>query len=355
MAEGVPVGIGADLEDRIILLVSCLAVVNLQRHTFWQCPRSSVECEVSTLSEVGSIVASAVVHRVVVSQTQLIACQHSVAVAAESRQIECTIPHTALQHSTLIVRRLSRIDGLAIAERQRAIAVIGHAVHLAHLLVCIEHELLLFIVEHHCHTLESLAGQRCLALQDIRSVAILHDCHQALVLREPQLQVLAFAAVRENWHVLRHLVRFDHHLDGHVLVAEVATYLRLCEAVTTKLQRRCFLHGSLVGLTHHFEVGGGLQVVILDVLREVEDDVVANFHHTSLWFWCAEQLRTARVLHTAEHFRLVGEEGIAIPAEQHGSEVVALLHHDAITEETSLDVAVLRNHLLRARSCLVDG
>ena len=66
-------------------------------------------------------------------------------------------------------------------------------------------------------------------------------------------------------------------------------------------------------------------------------------------------MRTARILHTREHLRLIGEERIAVPAEQHGTEVVALLHHRALAKEAGGDVAVLRYHLLRAGSSAVDG
>ena len=161
--------------------------------------------------------------------------------------------------------------------------------------------------------------------------------------------------MREDRHVLARIVRLDHHLYGHALVAEVTTRFHLCVAVAAKLQRRRLLDGGLVGLAHHLEVGGGLQVVVFYVLREVEHDVVACPYDAALRLWCAEELRTARVFHTAQHLRLAGQEGITVSAEQHSPEVVTLLHHRTFAEEACHDVAVLRNHRLRAGSGAVDS
>ena len=175
-----------------------------------------------------------------------------------------------------------------------------------------------------------------------------------MLLGEPQLQALALAAVREDGHLLASGLRLHHHLDGDVLVGEVAASLRAGMAVAGELQRRSLLHSRLVGLAHHLEVGGGLQVVVLYVFREVEDDVVAGAQDAVLGLGCAEELRAARVLHAGEHLRLRGEERISVPAEEHGAKVVALLHHRTLAEEAGHDVAVLGNHGLRAAGSAVE-
>ena len=170
---------------------------------------------------------------------------------------------------------MTRIDGAGISEHQRSVAVVAHAVPLAYQLVAIEHDLLALLVEHECHALEASTFQRLVALEDVRSVTVFNDHRQMLVGTEPQLQIPAFSAVREDGHGLIGFVWLDHHLDGDVLVAEVAVGLRAGIAVASELQRRGFLDGRLVGLAHHIEVSGGLQIVIFYILGEVEDDVVA--------------------------------------------------------------------------------
>ena len=101
----------------------------------------------------------------------------------------------------------------------------------------------------------------------------------------------------------------------------------------------------IVRLTLHLEVGDGAQIVIFNVFREVEDDVITCCQQTALRFGRAEQLRTACILHTADNLRRCGEEVIAVSAEEHGAQVVSLLHHNAFTVEVGGDVAILRNHL----------
>ena len=171
---------------------------------------------------------------------------------------------------------MARIDGAGISEHQRSVAVVAHAVPLAYQLVAIEHDLLALLVEHECHALEASTFQRLVALEDVRSVTVFNDHRQMLVGTEPQLQIPALCAVREDGHGLIGFVWLDHHLDGDVLVAEIAVGLRAGIAVASELQRRGFLNGRLVGLAHHIEVGGGLQIVILYVFGEVEDDVAAS-------------------------------------------------------------------------------
>ena len=72
--------------------------------------------------------------------------------------------------------------------------------------------------------------------------------------------------MREDRHVTIYFVRLDHHLDGHILVGEVTTHLTLGIAFSAKPQCGSFLDGGLVGLALHLEVGGLLEVVVLDIL-----------------------------------------------------------------------------------------
>ena len=82
----------------------------------------------------------------------------------------------------------------------------------------------MFVVQHHCHTLEAV--ERDGALRVIHLVV--DDGTEALVLGEPQLQLLAVAAMREDRHGHVFVLGFDHHLNGHALVGKVAVGLTLC-------------------------------------------------------------------------------------------------------------------------------
>ena len=99
---------------------------------------------------------------------------------------------------------------------------------------------------------------------------------QFAVAGQPKLQFLAVRAVREQRHVAARLVGTNHQVDGQVLAAEVALGLALHAALARELQRHGLRHVVLVHLALHLEVGDGVQVVVLYVLGEVEDDVVAD-------------------------------------------------------------------------------
>ena len=144
--------------------------------------------------------------------------------------------------------------------------------------------------------LEPSVANRLLALHNVRLVAVLHDGHQVVLLGEPQLQVLALAAVREDGHILASGLRLHHHLHGDVLVGEVAAGLALGIARATEQERCLLLDAGLVGLAHHLEVGDAAQVVMLNGLREVEGDVIAGSQDAVLGLWLPEQARAAGVL-----------------------------------------------------------
>ena len=218
------------------------------------------------LCQVGGIVARAVVHRVVVSQSHLVARQQTTTVAVQCGQVHGAVPQAALQHAALEELLLAVGSIFGSTERQLSRAAIDDVVLAAHLLLAIEHQPLVLVVQNHGHALEASELQHRVAHCDDGVAAVVDDCLQPALLGEPQLQALALAAVREEGHVVAGVLGLDHHLQGDVLIGEVAARLGLCIAVAAELQRRSLLHGRLVGLAHHLEVGGSLQVVVLDVL-----------------------------------------------------------------------------------------
>ena len=332
-----------------LLLAACLVLVNLQGHALWQCPGGSMERQVRALCLVGRVGAAALVHRVVVYEPHLVAGQQPVQIAVHVSLAHGTVPHTALQHVALEETHGLRVIQIGSTKGQRAISAVGHvAQHVD--IAAVERQLLAVVVEHQSHMLEAYGADGLLALQHL----VVDNGLQLLVGREPQLQAAAVCAMREDGHVVLRVIGAYHHLYGHALVAEVAAGFCLGVSVATELQRRRLLDGGLVGLAAHLEVGGGLQVVVFDVFREAEHDVVTGTHHARLGFRRAKQLRAARVLHTAEHLRLAGQERIAVSAEQHGPQVVGLLHHGAFAKEAGGDVAVVGYHLLGAAGIAVD-
>ena len=153
--------------------------------------------------------------------------------------------------------------------------------------------------------------------------------------------------MREDRHVLTRVLGLDEHFDGDVLVGKVTPRLALGISFSAEQQRRFLLHGGLVGLAHHLEVIC-LEVIVLDVLREVEDDVVAGAQDAVLGFHGAEELRPPCVLDAREHLGVAGDEAVAVAAEETGAQVVGFLHDLSFAKEVGHDVAVLGNHRLRA-------
>ena len=154
--------------------------------------------------------------------------------------------------------------------------------------------------------------------------------------------------MREERHGLAGLVGVYHQVDGQVLVGKVALGLGLHVAVAVEAQADVACHGVVVHLALHLEVGDTAQVVILNVLREVEHDVLTGTHDAVHRLWRAEQLRATGVLHTAHHLRGGGQERVAVAAVEHGPQVVSLLEHYALAKELCGDVAVLGYQLLDA-------
>ena len=113
----------------------------------------------------------------------------------------------------------------------------------------------------------------------------------------------------------------------------------------------CKLHAHhlreviVVHLALHLEVGDGAQIVIFNVFREVEDDVVAGGEQSALRFGRTEQLRTSGILDTSDNLRRCGEVVVAVAAEEYGAQVILALHRPSLAVELGCDVAVLRHHL----------
>ena len=89
-----------------------------------------------------------------------------------------------------------------------------------------------------------------------------------------------------------------------------------------------------------------IEIIVLDILGEVEHDIVADIDDTVLRLRSAEDGRAACVLDTTEHLGRGCQIAVAIAAEEHGTEVVSLLHDDLLAEEPGDDGSVLGDHLL---------
>ena len=303
------------------------------------------------MCQVGCVVTLALVHGVVVGQAHLVACEQLVAVVVEQVDVHGTVPHPTLQHASFVEAALRHVCLVGRTEDDGSIAAVGDIAEDGIQSDGEEGECLGSIVERHCHTLEAWSLDGGFGLIGLA----VDNSFQTLVFGKPQLQLLAVAAMREDGHVDARVVGLNHHLHGHVLIGEVAACLALGIALAEELEGRCFLYAALVGFALHLKVGGGLQVVVFDVFGEVEDDVVASTQHTVFRFGVAEELWTAGVFHTCEHFRGIGQEGVAIATEEHGSKVIGFLHLHSLAKEARDDVAVLRYHRLRATGSSVEG
>ena len=171
---------------------------------------------------------------------------------------------------------------------------------------------------------------------------VVHHGLQLVVLSQPQLQLVAVGAVREQWHVaMSRSVRLYTQVDGHILAAEVALGLSLHAGLVSKLHTYCLRQVIVVHLALHLKVGYLAQTVVLNVLREVENYIITSVQYAALWFGLTEHLRTTCVLDTADNLRRCGEEVVTIAAEQYGAQIVSTLNHCAFTVELGYDVSVL--------------
>ena len=147
--------------------------------------------QVSTLCTVFGVVAHTLVHRVVVHQSHLIACQQFVAIHVEQYHIHCAVPDTALQHATGVERALAGIHLVGGAIDERTVTCVIDAVQRCLQGVCIQVQLMLLVIQHHCYALETVEGQCGLAFHYL----VVNHSTQGLVLRQPQLQLFTVATV----------------------------------------------------------------------------------------------------------------------------------------------------------------
>ena len=105
-----------------------LVHIELQRHAVRLCPFSTIKFQMCTLSQVSSILALTLIHRIVIDESLLVSRQQLVTVAIEQVNVHCTVPYSALYHVTRKERALGDIRLVGSTKDKRTIAVIGHLV-----------------------------------------------------------------------------------------------------------------------------------------------------------------------------------------------------------------------------------
>ena len=130
--------VGAQLQALVLTGLACLGGVDSERHALGLCPRGTAEHQVGTLRLVGGIVARAVVHRVVVGQSHLVARQQAATVAVQCGQVHRAVPQAALQHAALEELLLAVGSIFGSTEGQMSRATVGDIVPAAYLHVVIE-------------------------------------------------------------------------------------------------------------------------------------------------------------------------------------------------------------------------
>ena len=294
---------------------------------------------------VGHHVARALVHRVVVYQILLVARQSAVAVgSADESAVHGAVPQAGLHHAALVVLALAAIllVGTTEDERTRAGVHRGELVATNIQTAIVEGQHAIGLIQYHSHLVEAVLADGSVALEGL----VVNHGLQLEVAGKPQLQFLSVGAVREKRHFATGLRRLHHHVDGQVLIAEVALGLALnAGRRTIELHAYHLRQVIVVNLALHLEVGDGAQVIVLDILREVEYHVVASRQQAALWFGRAEQLWASGILDTADNLRRCGEEVVAVAAEYHGSQVILFLNHPSLAVELGCNVTVLRHQL----------
>ena len=331
--------LGRAVDGFVRQLQAFVLLVQVQRHSTRYCPAGAYQLGIGTLSVVNGIVARAFVHRVVVYQVLLVARQPVQAVGAHESGVHGAIPQASLHHAALVVLDGRTVSLVGAAEDERAGTVVQgfQLVALADgLTVAVEPQRAVLLADADSHLAEAALLDGRLRLEGL----LVDHGSQLLVLGQPELQLLAVGAVREERHVAVRSGGVHPHFDGQVLAGEVALGLRLHAGLSGELQAHILRDVIVVHLAPYLEVAGGAQVVVVDVLREVEHDVVVQQEQSALRFGCAEQLRATRVLDTADNLRRRGEECSAVAAEEHGPQVVAALHLPAVAVELGDDVGV---------------
>ena len=230
---------------------------------------------VGALRVVNGVVAAALVHRVVIDQSHLVARQSLAAVGgAHLSARHGAIPEAGLHHTALVELALRAVGlvGTSEDELARAVVRLGQFGLSYRLATVVEGQYAVGLTDAQGHL-----GEATLHNGIRRDKRLVIDNRlQFAVAGQPELQSFAVRAVREQRHVAARLVGTNHQVYRQILAAEVALGLTLHAALARELQRHGLRHVVLVHLALHLEVGDGVQVVVLYVLGEVEDDVVAD-------------------------------------------------------------------------------
>ena len=107
----------------------------------------------------------------------------------------------------------------------------------------------------------------------------------------------------EECHWQGVFIRIDHHIQREALRREVAVSVGQSPYSTIESQTSALRDVAGVGETQHLEVVHLREVIAGNRLREGNGDVVANAQHSIHRLRRAEELRTARVLHTCQDRR----------------------------------------------------
>ena len=253
-----------------------------------------------TRGYVGEVLAFAFVHGIVVDESHLIASELALGIGREEQVgSHGAAPKACFQHAPTVVLARGDIGFVGGAEDKGAVSAVGYVVELTYERVVVEPQLLVGVVDNHGDVVEAATCN--LFIAEVGGVVNHHL--EVFLGCKPKLQAVSVDTVAEDRHVNGCSIGLDHHVEREVFVREVALCLGFGIALLFKLQRGFLLDVALVGFAHHLEVGDAAEVVRLDVLREVEDDVVAGIEDAVLGLWRVEELRAAGVLDATEHLR----------------------------------------------------
>ena len=151
--------------------------------------------------------------------------------------------------------------------------------------------------------------------------------------------------MREDRHVDTCFIGLDHHLNGDILAVEVTACRSLKTGLLVEKNRHIISQVVVVDLTLDLEITF-IEIVVLNILGEVEHHVITDVDDAVSGLRSTEERRAAGVLDATKHLRRRCQITVAIAAEEHGTQVVSLLHDDLLAKEPCDDGTVLWNHLL---------
>ena len=289
------------------------------------------------------VVAAALVHGVVVQQSQFVARQPLLGVGAQFGTGHGFVPEAHLQHLTFEVVAEDEIARAVVHALERTLSdgllavVEGHA-RLVLLLIHVED------VGHMVQVLE-VHGLRAQHLYAV------HIGLEPAVGLHTQVQVGVFVhRVGQHGHVLAVLARLQHQVEREVLARQVAFGEGDGRPLSVELQGGGQRDAALVRQSQHLEVVHIRQVVAGNLFREGNPDVVADAQDAVRRLWSAEGLRTARVLDARDDVRRTGQITVAVAAVADGAQVVPLLHGVFLAIEGGIDVAVVVHQFALTRN-----